>query len=38
MHPGVTLAVNKFFGSIPSHNGLFVKQLKKKYTNIRESI
>jgi len=38
MHPGVTLAVNKFFGSIPSRNGLFVKQLKKKYANITESI
>ena len=39
IHPGVTFAVYKFFGNIPSLNGLFVRQLKnKKYTNIRISI
>lgn len=39
IHPGVTLAVHKIFGSIPSLNGLFVQQLKeKKYINKKISI
>ena len=34
-HPGVTMAVNDFFGNIPSHNGFWVqKKINKKFENV----
>jgi len=34
-HPGVTLAVKDFFGSIPSHNGFWAQmKINDKFTNI----
>lgn len=34
-HPGVTMAVNDFFGNIPSYNGFWIqKKINKKFENI----
>ena len=39
MHPGVTLAVHKFFGNIKNFNGLFILELKnKKFKEINKII
>jgi len=38
IHPGVTLAVHKYFGSIKNFNGLFVLQLKNKKFKVMKKI